>query len=246
MIVVVGLPAYTDAPDGQRCAGGLAVEVAAEASGRGAAVELAGKVGGDGAGDAVVVALGRMGVGHAALLRDPALPTPVLLGSEPAAATGADPAATIGAGADPVAHPEVETDADSTTVARILPDDPAARPGLDSGDVELALRYLAGPRVVVVVEPLGQGALAAAAEGAAFAGAHLIVLASPPDGSGPDRPPASELLPDDAIVLEAPARDDGSFSRFVGSLAAAIDAGADPSAAFRASLAETGWEASAG
>jgi len=79
VIVVVGLPAYADSPDGEKCAGGLVVEVAAAARRRGAQVELVGKVGNDGAGDAVVVSLGRLGIGHAALLRDPARPTPVLV-----------------------------------------------------------------------------------------------------------------------------------------------------------------------
>jgi sugar/nucleoside kinase (ribokinase family) len=78
MIVVVGLPAYADSPDGEKCAGGMAVEVAAASKGRGGQVELVGKVGEDGAGDAVVLALGRLGIGHAALLRDPVRPTPVL------------------------------------------------------------------------------------------------------------------------------------------------------------------------
>jgi hypothetical protein len=78
MIVVVGLAAYSTTADGQGSAGGLAVDVAAEAARRGGTVELVGKVGDDGAGDAVVLALGRLGIGHAALLRDPARPTPVL------------------------------------------------------------------------------------------------------------------------------------------------------------------------
>ena len=106
VIVVVGLPAYADSPDGERCAGGLAVEVAAAAERRGGEVELVGKVGNDGAGDAVVVALGRLGIGHAALLRDPVRPTPVL-----AAPAGDDEAAEVDGGG-----PE----------ARLLPEDPAA------------------------------------------------------------------------------------------------------------------------
>ena len=124
MIVVVGLPAYADSPDGEKCAGGLAVEVAAAARSRGSSVELVGKVGNDGAGDAVVVALGRLGIGHAALLRDPVLPTPVLA---PAAAD--DEAAEVDAGG-----PE----------ARLLPEDPDARPALEAADVDLALRFLPG------------------------------------------------------------------------------------------------------
>ena len=69
MIVVIGLPAYADSPDGEQCAGGLAVDVAAAARRWGSSVELVGKVGNDGAGDAVVVALGRLGIGHCCAIR---------------------------------------------------------------------------------------------------------------------------------------------------------------------------------
>ena len=105
MIVVIGLPAYAGSAAGEGSAGGLAVDVAAGARARGGVVELVGKVGDDGAGDAVVVALGRLGVGHAALLRDPARPTPLL--SVLAVAAGpqaADRAADVVAG-DSVADP---------------------------------------------------------------------------------------------------------------------------------------------
>ena len=50
-------------------------------------------------------------------------------------------------------------------------------------------------------------------------------------------------MPPDAIVLGAPADDrDGVFDRLVGQLAAAIDAGADPRAAFHEAVAGAGWE----
>ena len=130
MIVVVGLPAYADSPDGERCAGGLAVEIAAAAVRRGGTVELVGKVGNDGAGDAVVVALGRMGVGHAALLRDPVLPTPVFA-------------------AAPVDDDATELDAD-VPVGRLLPEDPASRPALEAADVDLALKFLPQAGVIGV------------------------------------------------------------------------------------------------
>ena len=106
MIVVIGLPAYVDSPDGERCAGGLAVEVASAAQRRGSTVELVGKVGNDGAGDAVVVALGRFGIGHAALLRDPILPTPVL-----ATSPGSDDEAEVDAGAEIVSLEDADADA---------------------------------------------------------------------------------------------------------------------------------------
>jgi sugar/nucleoside kinase (ribokinase family) len=214
MIVVVGLPAYADSPDGEKCAGGLAVEVAAAAQRRGAAVELVGKVGNDGAGDAVVVALGRLGIGHAALLRDPILPTPVL--------------APV-----PVDDDAAELDAD-VPEGRLLPEDPAARPVLEAADVDLALKFLPQSLVVVLTGPLPESAVSAAVEGAAFAGARLVVLVS-----GGAVPP---VVPAEATVLEAPASDDGSFGRMVGIFAGALDAGVDPVGAFREAVAASGWE----
>jgi sugar/nucleoside kinase (ribokinase family) len=218
VIVVVGLPAYADSPDGEKCAGGLAVEVAAAARARGSSVELVGKVGNDGAGDAVVVALGRLGVGHSALLRDPALPTPVL-----AAAAVDDDAA--------------ELDADGPE-ARLLPEDAAARPSLDAADIDLALKFLPGAGVIVLAEPLPDAAVAVTVEAAAFAGARLIVLV--PSGAIPPAVPAG------ATVLEAPPDDDGSFGRLVGTFAGALDAGVEPATAFAEAVAASGWEPIAG
>jgi hypothetical protein len=220
MIVVIGLPAYTDEEDGERCAGGLVVDVAAEARRRGSVVELAGKIGADGAGDSLVLALGRMGVGHAALLRDPARPTPLLLVDDSDAAEGAD-------------TPEV-------AVSRLLPQDPDARPGLEAGDVELALRYLAGTSVIVLAEPVSAAVVVAAVDGAAFSAARLVVLAR----GGADDTAVLERIPETATVLEAPADDDGSFARLVGTYAAALDAGEDPAKAFRDGVAAAGWEPS--
>jgi len=214
MIVVVGLPAYADSPDGEKCAGGLAVEVASAAKRRGATVELVGKVGNDGAGDSVVVALGRLGIGHAALTRDPLLPTPVLT-----AAIQDD---------DGV---EIE---DVDRVARILPEDPAGRPSLDTGDVDLALRFLPQAGVIVLADALSDGSIVAAAEGTSFAAARLIVLVQ----AGATLP----TVPADATVLEMPADDDGSFGRLVGAFAAALDAGVDAKAAFSEAVSGAGWE----
>lgn len=80
MILVVGRPGLDGAGGLSRTPGRVAV-AAAQA---GAPVELVGSIGDDAAGDAVVVALGRAGIGHAALLRDPATPTPT--SDEPAPA----------------------------------------------------------------------------------------------------------------------------------------------------------------
>ncbi len=215
MIIVVGLPAYTDAADGEKCAGGLAVDLAASARLRGSAVELVGKVGSDGAGDAVVVALGRMGVGHAALLRDPVLPTPILA-----------PAATDDDAA--------EVDADGSRAAVLLPEESAARPALEAADVDLALKFLPHASVIVLAPPLTEAAIWAAVEGAAFAGARLVVLVA----NGAIAP----ALPAEATVLEMPPEDDGSFGRLVGTYAGALDAGVEPAAAFRDAVVASGWE----
>jgi hypothetical protein len=214
MIVVVGLAAYSATADGLGTAAGPAVDVAAEAARRGAAVELVGKVGDDGAGEAVVLALGRLGIGHSALLRDPARPTPVLAVDDAADATGLD--------------------ADDSPAASLLPADPDRRPSLEAGDIQLAIRYLAEARVVVVADRLGNAALKAAVEGAEFAAARLVVLLTA--GSTPPE------LPADATALEAPAADDGSFARVVGAFAAALDAGLDAEAAFAAAVEKSGWE----
>jgi sugar/nucleoside kinase (ribokinase family) len=219
MIVVVGLPAYADSPSGEKCAGGMAVDIAAAAVRRGGTVELVGKVGEDGAGDAVVLALGRLGIGHAALLRDPIRPTPVLT---------AVPAADE--------SPELDADVDAAA-GRLLPEDADQRPGLDAADVDLGLRYLTQSAVIVLTESLAAAPLRAAVEAVSFAGAKLIVVI--PAGSAPPDVPA------DATVLEAPAEDDGSFGRLVGTFAAALDAGVEPAAAFREAVGAAGWEPAA-
>jgi hypothetical protein len=62
-----------------------------------------------------------------------------------------------------------------------------------------------------------------AAEAAAFASAHLVVLVG--EGS-----PSPDGLPAEALVLEAPADDpDGAFATLVGAYAAALAAETPPS-----------------
>jgi hypothetical protein len=238
MIVVVGLPAYAESAGGEGIAGGLAVEVAAAAHALGSVVELVGKIGDDGAGDAVVLALGRLGVGHAALLRDPSRSTPVLSPvaiatsseSESAAPTADAPAAEVLA--------DDRGEDGSRVEVELLPADPAARPGLEAGDISLALRYLAETRVVVLAEPLPELAVAAAVEGATYAGARLVVLL-PPGATPPSLPP-------EATLLETPGTDDGSFGRVVGAFASGLDAGTEPAAAFAEAIRASGWEPVAG
>ena len=217
MIVVVGLPAYRETA-GEAGVGGSASVAAMAALEAGAGVELAGKIGDDAAGDAVVLALGRMGIGHAALLRDPTLPTPLLV--EPS-------------GSAETTDPETATD-EAASVARLLPADAAARPGLEAADVALGLQYLAGAAVVVLAEPLPVETVAAAVEGAAFSGAQLVVVVAP--GAG------LPALPPEATVLEAPETDDGSFARLVGCFAAGLDRGLAPAEAFAEAVRLVGWE----
>ena len=207
MIVVVGLPAYADGADGEECAGGLAVEVAAAAVARGGTVELVGKVGNDGAGDAVVLALGRLGIGHAALLRDPARPTPVL--TETPLPEAADECRGRG-----LEGPEV----------RLLPADPAARPVLEAADVELALRYLPEAAVIVLADPLPESTVEAGIAGRGLLRGQ-VDRARAAGG-------ATRRVPPETTVLEAPEEDDGSFGRLVGAFAGALDAGVDPAVAF--------------
>ena len=104
--------------------------------------------------------------------------------------------------------------------------------------MELALRYVTGARVVVVADPLSDQALAAAAEGASFSSARLVVLM--PAGA-----PAPSL-PGEATVLEMPASDDGSFGRLLGLFAAALDSGLGPGLAFSQAVEASGWEAVGG
>ena len=213
------VPGSDDRPSG---AAGPAVGIAAAAAVLDHEVQLVGRVGEDPAGDATLLALARSGIGHVAMLRDPAHATPVV----PAPVLEDDPQvleASIAANA-PDEQPATGT-AGGLAVAT-----------LDREDVELALRYLASPTVIVIAEALDRAALEVAADAAAFAGAALIVLA------GDDGSPTGDL-PDQAIVLGVPVDDpDGLFARTVGEFAAAIDAGEDPRGALETAVAALGWE----
>ena len=101
---------------------------------------------------------------------------------------------------------------------------------LEAADVELAVRYLPDLRVVVAIDP-DTALLPALTDGAAYAGATLIVIdrADQTGGTGD--------LPSSAIVLEAPKDDaDGTFAGFVGAFAARLDGGATPAAAWEATV----------
>lgn len=107
----------------------------------------------------------------------------------------------------------------------------AARP-LERADLDLALRYLPEVRVVVAAN-LDQDLLSVLVEGAGYAGAVLIVIAPTSARTAAD----VAGLPDSAIVLQAPASDpDGTFAGFVGALAARLDGGEVPEAAWDATV----------
>ena len=116
---------------------------------------------------------------------------------------------------------------------------PSSGLALDAADVELALRYLTEFRVVVLADELDPSAVRVAADATGWSNGTLVAVV--PAG----RPEPSDLPPD-AIVLGSPGDDaDGAFDRLVGELAAAIDAGADPHAAFRELVESAGWEPAA-
>lgn len=213
MIVVIGSPRGRQTAQGIAAAG-VAVTVGRVAAAAGAEVQLVGKVGEGPVGDAVLLSLAHDRVGHVAVLRDASAPTPLVSDET---------------GHDAVLEPE------SDEPSETHPDD-AAGPTVDSGDVELALRYLPDYRVLVVADPLDETALATVVAAGRWSGAQLIVVLA----AGANAP----SLPDDATILEAPALDaDGAFAAVVGAYAAALDRGASPADAFASASAESGWAA---
>jgi len=126
--------------------------------------------------------------------------------------------------------------ADHEPVATTATDGPA----LEAADVDLGLRYLSDFVVVVVAEPAEPDTVAIVAEATRWASATMILVLTPgaavPDG-----------LPADVVVFEAPDADpDDVFADLVGAFAAALDDGAEPEAAFRASIASDGWSEAGG
>ena len=115
-------------------------------------------------------------------------------------------------------------------------------PRLEAADIELGLRYLPECRVLVLPEPLEDGARSAALEGAAFHGAAVIAVV-------PEGVPVPEDLAAAATVLAVPDPAFGpgaAFTAFVSAYAAGLARGTDPRESFRAALAISGWEPSAG
>lgn len=103
---------------------------------------------------------------------------------------------------------------------------------MEPADLSLALRYLPGVDVVIGVE-LGADLRAALADGANFAGAHLVVVKAA-NGSASDDPATAV----EATVLVAPASDpDSTFAGFVAAFAVRLDRGQVPADAWAATLA---------
>jgi len=216
--VVIGQPMLARV-DGNPVATGSAARIALTAADRGAAVQLVGKVGDDPDGEALILALAQGNVGHVAVLRDPAHRTPVQIDA-----------------ADAIDEHLTDPDEMLAPQGGRPDEDRADRPSLDAGDVELGLRYLTEFRVVVVADDLDETTLRVAADAAGWSNGTLVAVV-------PGGRPEPAGLPPDAIVLGAPGIDaDGVFDRLVGQLAAEIDAGVDPRAAFRDAVAGTGWE----
>jgi hypothetical protein len=216
VIVVIGSP-LGRLRDGEVTAAGTAARAALAAASAGRDVQLIGRTGDDPAADALLLRLAHAGVGHAALLRDPAHPTPI----EPEPATGD----ITSSSPDDLDLPPPD----------LPPPDLLPRPVLDAADVELGLRYLTDFAVVVLAEPAGHDIVQVVADAARWNSAQLLMVVAA-EAALPGR------LPADAIVFEAPADDrDGDFATLVGRFAAALDDGADPAAAFRSSVAEAGW-----
>jgi sugar/nucleoside kinase (ribokinase family) len=216
VIVVIGSP-IGRLEDQVLSAGGTASRVALAAAGLGRTVQLVGKTGDDPTADGVVLDLARSGVGHVALLRDPGRATPMEM-TAPDAPDG----------------PDAEDEA-SDGVAGGPPG-----PALEAADVDLGLRYLTDFGVVVLAEVADPATIAVVADAARWAAARMILVVDP----GKDIPMG---LPDDVVVFEAPAADpDGAFATVVGTFAASLDAGTEPAAAFRDSIASDGWTEAGG
>lgn len=211
MIITLGTPAWSTMEPATPA--GRSARIAVAAVARGGRVELVGRIGDDGPGDALLIALARAGVGHAAILRDPVLPTARLV------PVTEDDAAEIG------------FDDEAEPVATVTPG-----PVLDRADIALGLSYLTSYEVLVVTDEVSPAARPAAMEAAAYAGAHLVLIL--PDG---ERVPDGLLAT--ATVLAAPRDpDDAEFASLVGAYAAALERGAAPAEAFAAARG-TGWEA---
>ena len=171
MIVVIGSAQLVIA-DGERSAGGLAVDIARAAASGGSRVEFIARIGDDPAGDDLLVALSRHKIGHVATLRDASRPTPVSVVL------------------DDVAGPaELEPSTDTAG--------PDADHALEREDVGLALRYITDFDVVVAVH-VGREVLLEVAEASGWASAHLVVVGRSGDDAPASIPGDSLVIVDDS------------------------------------------------
>ena len=98
--------------------------------------------------------------------------------------------------------------------------------GLDAADLDLALHYLPDIGAIVLIGPDATLVTPASAE-SSWSGAGLVLVTA--KGAAPDTSAAPQ-----AIVLEPPPSDpDGTFAGLVAALAARLDAGQDPAAAWK-------------
>lgn len=210
IVVVGGLAVASGDPP---MPAGLPAAVAVSAARRGRRTELVSRIGDDAHGDAVLLALSRAGVGHAAVLRDAGRVTPLV-------------AAQTHEAVDP------GTDSDDPGGANALGSDAVP---FRAPDLELGLRYLTDFSVVVVADPLELDALVAAADAAAFASAHLVVIVADPA--------AARELPGATTVLQAPPDAGVAFAEFVAAYAAGLDRGLVPRDAFDEAVRQTDSQA---
>jgi hypothetical protein len=235
VIVVIGQPSLGLVP-GRPSVSGIAGRIADRAASKGAVVQLVSRIGDDDAGDALLLALASAGVGHAAVLRDPARPTPTERPPEPSAgpADSADDPAEI---VDPLEVARLLEEGEGPASADEVPGGGAVsvEPTMDAADIELGLRYLVDFRTLVVTEPVDDAAASVIADAAGYAGAHVVALVAP----GATAPTSLAA----ATILEMPGDDaDGSFSSLVAAYAVAVDGGRAPEDAFREAAASVGWE----
>jgi hypothetical protein len=215
VIVVIGAVA-AGGIEGEVAPAGLTAQIARSAVAAGATVQLVTRLGEDAAGDAVLLALAALGIGHVATLRDAAHATAIRASSS-----------------EPIDPVPSDGDDEAGEAATIVPVDAildgiAIEPTLEAADVGLALRYLDGYRVLVVVHPLDDDIVREVVAATAWASAHLVVVLRP--GAGP---PTG--LPVESVLLEAD-DDADAVAALLGRYVAAVDDGAAPVAAFQATL----------
>ena len=200
VIVVIG-PLAWDSHRGVPT--GRAAEVAIDAARRGRAVEVIARIGDDHDGDRLLVELSRLGVGHAAVLRDPAHPTPLHDSEDPLVA------------ADQVSGEDLSHARSDDRLARA-----PTRSRIQAADIALALEYLDGIRVVVVdaFDPDAEASLNAVLAGAAYHAAEVIVMTA-----------VERAVPGATVLVAALDGDDSTLATVAAAIAAGVDDGRDPS-----------------